>query len=216
MLNNYVNYTLTGEVSEIAEFDTPNDSYLRFYSCGYGLSQVYGGNLMPTSKKGAISSYEQNRVIALNLNGVQSPGQVLTNGDWAGYFKPFYDSIKSQYLADPCNFDPDVDWPVEWFKDAANVNVAEVNSTSVTVSWTTDSSSDSEVTYTSNGIWWNTYTTPTGPDGSKPDSNLVTSHSLTIAGLSSGKNYQFKIRSSNRQSGANRILWGYVGSFTKN
>jgi hypothetical protein len=66
--------------------------------------------------------------------------------------------------------------------------------TSVTITWTTDQPSTSEVAYGATTAYGSL---------SAPSSALVTSHSVTLHGLSPGTNYDLAIRSTNSQGMAN-------------
>ena len=94
-LDAYVNYTLTGEDGTIAEVDHPNDSYCRYFSSGYGLSQAYGEQMFKTNFKAAISTNEITRVLGENLNCiVRACDNNIKNPTepWVNYFKPIYDA----------------------------------------------------------------------------------------------------------------------------
>ena len=66
----------------------------------------------------------------------------------------------------------------------SNIQTSAITSTSVTVTWTTDQASNSEVNYGATTAYGST----TGPD-----SNYVTSHSVTITGLTAGATYNFDV-----------------------
>lgn len=77
-------------------------------------------------------------------------------------------------------FDVDTVMPV-----ISGVSASNISTSSATISWTTDENSDSVVEYgttTSYGI-------------TSLDTSLVTSHSLTISGLSSGTTYHYRVKS---------------------
>ncbi|MBI4387452.1 MAG: InlB B-repeat-containing protein, partial [Candidatus Omnitrophica bacterium] len=223
MIDAYVNYTLTGETGAMAEVDEPNDPYLRFYTSGYGMSQVLGSLVRKSDKKLAISEGEVERVSAQNLRG-------LSKG-WDEYYRPFYEERKREYLCaqnqdsdpscrsnPPAHFNPDVDWPIDsetgWFRSPTNIRVVPLTGTSMQIDWTTNGDSDSEVAYTSNGVWWPTgydqSWAPDGPDGVVGDRALVLAHSITVTNLRENTPYKFKIRSRNREAGFNEVIWGYV------
>ena len=125
-------------------------------------------------------------------------------------------------------FVPDVDWPIDtdtetggWFRDPANVQVTDVNDAHTTfiITWTTPEPADSNVVYTSNGYWWyweDSQGHPYYPDGMEGNANMVTEHSITLAGLDPEyfSDYEFKIRSNNDvndpPSVPGQIIWGYV------
>ncbi|MFI5260810.1 MAG: beta strand repeat-containing protein, partial [Candidatus Paceibacteria bacterium] len=74
----------------------------------------------------------------------------------------------------------------------SGVTASSINNSAFTVSWTTASSSDSYVTYApatglSNGVLANATTTGSAP--------LVSAHQVTIAGLTSGTQYAFSVKS---------------------
>lgn len=69
----------------------------------------------------------------------------------------------------------------------STVSAGDPGETSVTITWTTDESSDSQVNY---GLT-STYTASTTLDAS-----LSTSHSVTVSGLSADTTYHFRVRSS--------------------
>ncbi|RMD66215.1 fibronectin type III domain-containing protein, partial [Candidatus Pacearchaeota archaeon] len=207
MIDAYVNYNLAGETGEIAEIDSPNDPYFRFYTSGYGITQTYSAHILATNKRSSMSVDEVNRLMAQNLHGVQRNRL----SSWLNYFKPFYDEQKEKYLDGTLSFAPD--WPIDsqgWFRSPTNVQITKLSPTEVQISWETDSVSDGNVTYTSNGAWW----PPRGPDGSVRNDTLTTEHFVNISGLDPGTEYEFRIRSSNRAANVkDEIIWGYVGSF---
>src|SRR5687768_17302068 len=77
--------------------------------------------------------------------------------------------------------------PVIW-----GVTASAVTSSQATISWTTDTPSDSQVDYGSTTSYGN---------ASALNAALVTAHSVTITGLSSGRLYHFRVRS--RDAAAN-------------
>ena len=68
----------------------------------------------------------------------------------------------------------------------SNISVSNITETSATISWTTGEAADSQVEY---GL-----TTTYGSE-TQLDSQLKTSHSITISGLEEDKNYHYKIKS---------------------
>ena len=231
MLDAYVNYTLVGEGgwndpnNLAALVDSPRHSYLRFFTTGYGMSQAYASHLV-CNKTAPVSRYEIYRVLGENLDGCQYDHW----DEWPDYFKPGSDSRRSEYLSDPNNFDPDVNWPIDpdssWFRmpgfDPNDTNDLSWDSNSATVHWTTQAvNSDSEVTYTCDAndwYWWEDALQSKGPTGTVYDSNMVTDHTIILSGLESNTKYKFKIRSTNDANDPpaipRQIIWGYVGSFT--
>ncbi|MBU1930938.1 hypothetical protein KJ972_05570, partial [Candidatus Micrarchaeota archaeon] len=207
MINAYVNHTLTGETGPIAEINGPNDPYLRFYTSGYGLSQAYGSLKRLTIKKLAISEAEKNRVMAQNLNGAERK----FTSDWIDYFKPYYDIRKAAYLSG--QFNPDVDWPINpnngWFREIQNENTEFLTGTSIKISWTTSEPTDSDVSYTSNGVFWETdKDRPSGPDERIIHNEKTLNHEISITGLKETTLYDIRIRSSNKENAPNEIIWG--------
>jgi len=237
MVDTYVNYTLTGETGEMAEVDKPNDPYFRYYTCGYGMSQAYGTHLLISNGKAAISKVETQRLMGLNLNGTERIAQIFSNNGWLIRFKPAYDRKRKVYLNDPCNFDPDVSWPLDpnehidpcspvpppvsgWYREATNVAVSSIEKGSATVSWDTSMNADSEVSYTINEKWPAAFY-PNEPDKVRDDTQEL-QHSLTL-NLLSDTEYEFRIRSAYGDPDTtvynvaaedpNSIIWGYVASF---
>ena len=239
MIDTYANYTLVGEeVGDIASLDSPSDLFYRYFSSGYGMSQVYGSHKRPTAGFGAMSEEEKRRAMAENFNGCErSWGDSSQNwnnwaswSSWLYYFKPAYDIRKTEYAGS--NFDPDVNWPIDsnsdWFRSPDNVNISFTdNNTTAIVTWTTNADSDSNVMWTRNPniVWWGNpilddwvpYPNATErpqTNGTKSDATMTTLHSITITGLDpvavTGALYSFRIRSSNGLSGANEIIWGTV------
>jgi len=216
MVNAYVNYTMVGETGKIAETDSPNDPFFRFYTSGYGLSQAYGAHLRLTNGRGAISEDEKKRVVGQNLNGLER----YLPRSWPFFTAPFH-LRKEQYLTSPKTFNPDVDWPIDpktgWFRLPMNVTYQFVEGTKVQFSWQTSQKAYSRVDYTSTGRWWN-------PDkvifygGRKTYHSVVTQEKLDPVKLAAGL-YEFKIRSKNHQDSfipnktsiPKAITWGYVG-----
>jgi hypothetical protein len=211
MIDAYVDYTVTGETGPIAEVDSPNDPYMRFYTSGYGMSQAYASHIRKTDMKVAISEQEKNRVLAENLNGAEW----YSSDIWVSDFKPFYDARKAKYLSGNL----DVDWPINettgWFRAPTNIKV-DMTETAVTISWETNGPADSEVAYTSNGVWWKTgySNSPDGPDGTVEDESMTTKHNIVLPCLKPNTKYEFRIRSNNNsKEKENEIIWGHVGSF---
>jgi hypothetical protein len=68
------------------------------------------------------------------------------------------------------------------------ITATNITSTAVTITWTTDQPSNSEVSYGLTAA----YGSVAGPDAS-----LVTSHSITLTGLTAGATYNFDVVSSN-------------------
>ncbi len=215
MIDAYVDYALVGETGDMAMVDSPNDPYVRYFTSGYGLSQVYGSEILPENRSLAISRQELHRVLGENLYGwVYSVDK--TYATWAWY-KPFYDVVKARYAAGEITADPYVDWEAPWFRLPDNVAVIHINSTAVNISWTTADPSTSEVAYTSNGYWWespNPERYPDGPDGIVASSELVTSHRLLLDNLTEYTDYEFRIRSSNGAELEHEVIWGVVDNFT--
>jgi subtilisin family serine protease len=71
----------------------------------------------------------------------------------------------------------------------SNVQVNAVSETTAVITWTTDNQSDSEVQYGTAGDSWGSY-----PD-TATDPALVTSHSITLSGLSQATDYFFMVGS---------------------
>lgn len=211
MVNAYVNYTLTGETGPIAEVHDPLDSYLRFYTAGYGLSQAYAAHKRTSLMRAAISDEELDRVLAQNLHGCQRN----RSQTWLDYTKPFYDMHRSSYLAG--HLHSDVLWPASldpaWFLRPTDVRVERRSGTSVRISWKTPMLSDSAVTYTSNNVWWISYNGPSGPDGIEGNDTMSTDHSVTLSNLKPNTAYRFKIRSSNQAGATQEIIAGQMGEF---
>jgi hypothetical protein len=66
-----------------------------------------------------------------------------------------------------------------------NVAVSNITGSSATITWDTDENADSKVDYGLTSAYGSTVT----------DNSLVTSHSITLTGLSSGTTYHFRVRS---------------------
>jgi hypothetical protein len=73
----------------------------------------------------------------------------------------------------------------------SNIQTTAITSSSVTITWTTDQAANSEVNYGAT----TTYGSSTGPD-----SSYVTSHSVTLTGLTAGTTYNFDVVSANAAS----------------
>jgi hypothetical protein len=222
-VDTYVNYTLTGETGTIAEVDEPNDPYFRFYTCGYGLSQVYGSQLLKSDRKIAIRMGEKGRVLGQNLNAFDRlPENFGVRPSWLSIFKKAYDNRKAEYLNDAnVPFIPDVNWPIDgqtgWFRTPTDVSF-DTNDTHVTFSWQTNANSDSLVTYTNNSVWDDAYRwRPDGPDSYEPDDSMETQHSLKISRdrFVPGDPYEYRIRSDNGDANIpGQIIWGCVANLT--
>jgi len=215
MIDVYADYTVSGETDYTvgggkiykglsAQVDSPNDPYFRYFTSNYGMSQAIPHHILVTNQREALSENEKARLMGENLNGLEW----MRYTDFLLYFKPAYNKSKLEYSSHP-----DVNWPLNpetsWFRTPSNINVEYVTNTSVNIKWETNELSDSNVSYTSNEVWW----LPDGPDGSVGDKSLVTKHSITLNGIDTNKNYEFRIRSSNNLTKTNEIIWGYVGIF---
>jgi hypothetical protein len=219
---------MTGEgVRKLSKLEDPNDPYFRYYVSGYGTSQVYGTFQWGNYGRRKLLLEEIFRALGQNLNG---NAWVEWAGDFKPYyckntknFRPFYEKRKAEYLNDAnVPFVPDVNWPVDWFKYAADVNVV-INGSNVLITWKTSQASDSNVFYASNvgsennlfyptGYFWSPcrWDTPLNPVVGS--SIKVKNHSVTLRGLGPDI-YEFRIRSSNRKPDEQEIIWSYVGSF---
>ncbi|MFH1379495.1 MAG: FlgD immunoglobulin-like domain containing protein [bacterium] len=215
MIDTYVNYTLTGETGVDARIADPNDVYIRFFSSGYGISQAYGDHKRESKMRLPISEGEKNRVIAENLNGVIR----TKSDDWDTYFKPAYDQRKTEFLSG--SFNPNVSWPINgdtgWFRRPENITITNNTLEPFTISWQTSEASTSELTWTSNGVWWDVADWQIedlgyedGPDGSYTDERLSTYHEVHIPEVIAGTEYQFRIRSRTRGEVSDEIIWGDV------
>ncbi|MEK6941606.1 MAG: fibronectin type III domain-containing protein, partial [archaeon] len=210
----YANYTLAGETGEIAEIDGPNDPYLRYFSSGYGLSQAFGSHKILSSAKLALTDFDKMRAMGQNLFGAE---RGVFSGDatgryryqpWLTHFKPAFEAKKAQYLSGTFNTSPD--WPLNtqasWYREPLNFSIASNAANSVTINWQTSEPATSEIAYTGNGVF------PANPQIT--DSTLATSHSATVNGLAAGTTYEFRARSSNRQSVPQEIVWNKVVAYT--
>ncbi|MBN1392762.1 MAG: right-handed parallel beta-helix repeat-containing protein [Sedimentisphaerales bacterium] len=217
MLNAYVNYQCTGEseTGTMAEINSPNDAYLRFYASGYGMSQAYSSTIRLSSGCSAITEKEKKRVMGENLHGTDVFRTEPDINNWPNFYKPAYDKRKNSYNDPNISFDPDVDWPIDpetgWFRNAEDVNVQFADG-NVVIYWTTDSNADSYVYYTSDGKWW-------VGDYNEVFANIVGSsekvmdHSVTINGLEPSF-YEFRIMSSNGEPNVvKEVIWSYMSSF---
>ena len=68
MVDTYANASLAGEVGDIAKIDDPRADYLRYYTCGYGFSQVQATHKRFSVLHGALSEQEKVPVVDANLN----------------------------------------------------------------------------------------------------------------------------------------------------
>ena len=212
MVDAYVDYTLTGETGPPAQVDHPNEAYMRFFSSGYGLHQAFGSHKRVSLMNLAMSEGEKLRLMGQSLNGSERNRSKA----WLEYFKPGFDYRKQQYLSG--QFRADVDWPLDpktsWYRTPQNVQVERGPSGCVRIRWETDLPADSEVSYTSTGVWWPHHyrRLPPGPDGRVRDDQMTTAHFLELKDLKPA-NYEFKISSSNQKQGVEEIVWGFVGGF---
>ena len=211
MVDVYSDYTFGGESGELAKNNDLNEPYLRYFAVSYGMTQAYATYKRKGDMRTSISEEEKDRFIGENMNGAERN----RDASWTNAFKPAYDVRKAEYLSG--NFNPDVDWPIDpqtgWFRTPENMQVNMLSGTEAVISWTTNELANSNVIYTHNGYWW-PYKIEEGrtPSGSVSDDRLKTEHSLTITNLDSAKNYEFRIRSSNKLPVPEEIIWGYVGN----
>jgi hypothetical protein len=225
-LNTYADYTLSGEMGELATVHTPNDAYYRFYTGGYGISQTYVSHKRKSYMDTAISEADNDRVIGENLNGTQRTRVFDLGPTWEPHFKAAYDRRKQEYLSG--KFNPDVSWPIDpttgWFRKPVNIALKAKAGTSVTITWRTQEPADSAVAYTHNGVWWPRSgaeneprfkdgvrlpppAVETGPDAVVEDAHRVTEHSITISDLNPETNYELKVRSSNGKPVPGEVVW---------
>ena len=210
MIDVYSNYTLAGETGEAAEINDPNDPFIRYFATGYGLPQAYSTIKLKSDGRTAMSEAEKDRLIGQNLNGCER----YLDSIWLNNFKPAYDVRATEYQDLTIEFAPDIRWPLDggdWFRDAADVNVTNITRNSVTITWTTDADADSTVSLTDSEAWWPVEVLA----ANVADSDMVTSHQLTISSLNPETIYQFRIRSTNGNTAIpGQIIWGAVGTFT--
>lgn len=208
MVNAYVNYTLTGETGEMAKlYGGPNDTYLRFFSSGYGLSQAFGMHKIRSFGDVLLRENEKDRVMAQNLNTADSH---YYDNAWRTHFKPFYDMRKNEFNS--ANFDPDVSWPLnqntDWYKTMAVQ--FEINGSNTVFSWSTPEQTSAEIAITSNG----SFGYGNGPDVLLIDDSLAAQHSIPVTNLKPDTFYQFRVISSNKKTGAAETVWYANGNFT--
>ena len=84
-----------------------------------------------------------------------------------------------------------------------NVLALDITETTATISWTTDEPATSQVEYGKTTSCWSR--TPLNKE-------LVTSHSVTLAGLETGTTYYFRAKS--KDAGGNEVSYGYKTFFT--
>ena len=95
----------------------------------------------------------------------------------------------------------------------SDIAVTYPTKASVSINWTTNELADSEVSYSINGVWWKTEDPdmPDGPVRTVKDPTLKTEHSITLKkGFNLNRDYEFRIRSNNGQTGAKKIIWGSI------
>jgi len=73
------------------------------------------------------------------------------------------------------------------------VNAAQITASNATITWTTDKTSTSQADYG---------TTAAYGSSTSPDSSLVTSHGVTLSGLTAGKAYHFRVQSKDASGNA--------------
>jgi hypothetical protein len=208
MIDNYADYTITGETGEIAKIHDPYSLYLRYYASGYGMSQALGMVVKKSDGTAAIQQKELGRVMASNLNSINL---YYKSGNFLVYFKQNYDLRKQQYLSG--SFNPNVDWPIDgqdgWFRRPTDIQLTKNSPTSFNLSWMTNEAATSEVLWANeSGKWW-----PPEGNTSELDTNpMVTAHSVTLNNLRENVPYKFKIRSSNKESTTSEIIWGDIVS----
>lgn len=199
MIDAYVDYALVGETGPLAEIHEPNNPYLRYYSSGYGLSQTYGAHKIINNGRMAILDDELRRVFGENLHAVARN----RDSTWTSHFQPGHEVRRSEYLLG--RMKSDVDWPVNertgWFRRPLQMLVTYPNASTTRVRWQTSVASTTELTWTSNGIWW-------PREGFSYDDTLRTSHDITLPNLPSA--YEFRIRSKTDDPAPSQIIWGYI------
>ncbi len=223
MIDTYCNAQLAGEITnedldDSADVDYPDEKHMRFFSSGYGLSQTIGSHKRLSNMRLALSKAEKNRLMGENLNCMERNDQVYETIEREVYegqiFLEAYNARKDSYRSGA--FNPDVQWPPEWFRRITDVDVSTISENSVVITWTTDEMTDSVVAYTSNEVWWETGNPewPNGPNGEVKDETSTIDHSITLEGLTPETMYEYRIRSSNNRPGLDERIWGHVGSFT--
>lgn len=212
MIDTYCNAQLAGETTsttspvDSAIVHHPDEKNLRFYSCGYGLSQTIGSHIrmrVPgTSERAvAISTEESVRAMAESLNCMERTGSVEQP-----IYQASYERRKATYSTAP-----DVQWPPYWFARITDASVQRLSTTSIRVTWTTSEPANSSVAYPDDqGVWWRVQNQMESLANEMRDNTLTTAHSITLIGLTPARVYQLRIRSSNLRAGLDERIWGEV------
>lgn len=214
MVDAYVDYTLTGETGRdlahlfdlpidegvTASIHNPNDPYFRYYTAGYGMSQVFSMHKLKSNGERTFDQLEKQRLLAENLYGAERD----YTGSWKIGFKPAYDLMKEKYLSG--DLDPEIDWPLdlenEWFRDPTDIEITQFGNT-IKVSWKTGELANSNVEYDLDGNWKKA-------EGSESNDELVYDHEVLLENVPA--NSEFRIRSSNGKTpGVDEIIWGARG-----
>jgi hypothetical protein len=126
-----------------------------------------------------------------DANTVEFTVSNLTDGQTYFFVVTAYDNEEPSNESGPSNeadttsSTPDTTPPV-----LSNVQLASKTDTTAVIVWTTDEPSDSEVRYGTNSSSWGNY------PSQKTDSTMVSSHSITLTGLSQNTTYYFRAGSS--------------------
>jgi chitodextrinase len=115
----------------------------------------------------------------------QNPGAIRF--DTAGTYPVTFTVTDAAGLADPTPATVNVTVNPAQAPVITNIQAATVGSTTATITWTTDKTSDSQVLYRRPG--------ETVFQTTAIDATLVTSHSVALAGLAPGVDYEYSVRS---------------------
>lgn len=213
MIDAYCNAQFVGETTDETlpdngSVDNPDEKYLRFYASGYGLAQAFGLQKQLTNQTDALGPLERARVMPDNLNGIERDSVALLP-----IYKEAYRARKGAYLSGA--FDPDVRFPPDWYARISELEVQVLSAGTLEIRWMTDEPTDCSVAFTSDGKWWDVQhpTRLKNEIVDHCDKPLSASHVVVVEGLTPGVPYEFRIRSSNRQSGLAERIFGSVVAF---
>jgi len=158
--------------------DEPSNSMVQ-----YGAGSTWGNYLWSENDAGMVTSHT---VTLTGLTGGNTYYFMVGSNDASGNGPDFNSnstnpSAQQSFITDTT---PDTDAPV-----ISSVTVAGTTDTTAVITWTTDEPSNSMVHYGATSENWGSY------DSVESDAEMVTSHSVTLTGLTQGNTYHFRVGS---------------------
>jgi hypothetical protein len=202
----YADFRLTGENGDLANYvENVDDEYIRYRTCGHGLTSCVPSYKIATDGTATISTEELYRLFGEEFHGEYRLSRGIRS-DWQTKYRPLWTTSRNSYLTNP-SANTGVIWPVSWYNGITDVSVTP-GSTTATVTWTTAVASDSDVRYGIDGI--DSLRDDDGSVSRQQDASMVTSHSIPLTGLTPSTTYRIAVRSVS----ADTTIYGEETTFT--